>query len=599
MEKTIESLSEEHISSALANTPFFSGLDRESLKSLSRKFISIFIEADSVLMNEGDLGDSVYLVNSGRLRVIKNRMKDNQEILREVGVGELIGEFALLTGEPRNAAVIAMRDSVLLKLSKSAFVEFIQDHPLQLLDITKDSILHLLYPQKPKKNNIVTIVVTPAGQDFLSYHDFVQQLTEELSKIAPTLHLNYKKLPLGVVDDPLHLSRWLNEQETNFRYIIYETDSVYSSWTQLCIRQGDQVLSVSSATSSPRLNAIEEQIFSANESLQKDVDLILTHPSSVVSPNRTDSWISNRRLNHHHHIKENISADYARLVRYLTGRSVALVLSGGGARGLAQIGTYKAIIESGIPIDMIAGTSFGSVIGALIAKGLSIQEIEDLTLKYMVNASLFDYTLPITSIVGGKKARKNLIGLYGENFIIEDLWVPFFCVSTNISEYTSYVHDKGLLWKSIRASLSIPSMFPPVSQADGCLLIDGGIVNNMPVDIMQKSMKGGKIIAVSVSKQNQIRSTLFSEGVYSGWNALFSRSVKTSNSLEKVPTMVDIVEAAIGLAGSYHFQLMSLQADLFIDLKVDQYGIFDLKAFRELVEKGYQETLLSLKDFVW
>lgn len=600
MKQILNHLSNQEIFNAIAKTSFFANLDTGALNNLIAQFTPFYIEAGSILMNEGEEGNSLYFVARGRLRAVKNYNQKNQQIMGEIGWGELIGEFALLTDEHRSATVVAMRDSVLLKLTKADFLSFIQTHPLQLLEITKHSLMRLMKPIKPAKNTIAAIAVIPAGQDDITYRNFANSLTEELTKIAPTLHLNYAKLPDHLKEDETLLANWLSEQENNFRYIVYEADSVYTPWIKLCLRQTDQILTVASAKANPACNLIEEQFYSQNESTQKAIELVLVHPENTLVPTQTARWCSIRRLQLHHHVRENSVDDFSRLTRYLTGRSIALVLSGGGARGLAHIGAYKAMVELGIPVDMVAGVSAGSIIGALIAQKKPWQEITEITRTYLANnTKFFDYTFPVTALLRGKNWQESLKKVYGENVVIEDLWLPFFCVSTNLSQNKPQIHRAGLLWKSIRASASLPAIAPPISTEEGDLLVDGGVMNNMPVDIMRESINGGKIIAVSASVQSEMHSSSLQEGELSGWHYAWQKFGWTRKNTPQLPNLAEIIFETLTLASNQHQLLMSQQADWFIQLQLQQYGMFDFKAIDKLVETGYKDAMESLKGFNW
>lgn len=591
-------ISDQQIKAAVAKTPFFGGMTPDALDDLVKDFKPVYVRAGAEIIHEGDVGDSLYLVMNGRLRSIKNINKKNEIILGEISPGELIGEFALLTGGLRAASVIAVRDSVLLKLEKSTFLIFVEQHPLQFFNIAKESILRLLNPVKPKKNTITTIAVMPAGQGNV-HRDFTLVLSNELAKVAPTLLLN-RSTPGVPVEDELSLANWLSEQENNFRYIVYECDETDSAWTKLCLRQADQIISVAQARAAPRLNKIEEDIYSADKALQKKVALVLIHDPLTLQPLHTNRWLAGRRIDLQHHLKDDSLEGVARLVRHLTGRNIGLVLGGGGARGLAHIGAFKAIKELGIPIDLVGGTSAGAIIAALIAQDRPYDEIVEIARVDMANnRGLFDYTLPLISLLCGKSWRSLLQKTFGEKNLIEDLWLPFFCVSTNITKNRIELHRTGLLWKSIRASISLPAIVPPVSTDDGDLLIDGGVMNCMPVDIMQNIMNGGRVIALSATDRMIMQNDFLQDGELSGWSFLKQKLNPLGPAAMIVPNISEIVLETINLAGDHHQELMAKRADCFIQLQIKDFGLFDFKAVDRLIETGYRDTMEGLKDFVW
>ncbi len=138
------------------------------------------------------------------------------------------------------------------------------------------------------------------------------------------------------------------------------------------------------------------------------------------------------------------------LVRRLTGRSIGLVLSGGGARGLAHIGVVRALEESAVPIDVVGGTSMGGIIAGLYALGHDSRSMLDLSRRGFVKMGvqpLMDYTPPIVSLLSGRRAAA-VLKILAADTQIEDLWIKYFCVSTNLTRAESLVHEDGPLYKS-------------------------------------------------------------------------------------------------------------------------------------------------------
>lgn len=591
------------ITSILAKTSFFSSIEPSVLSSLVEQCEIFLLEAGSILINEHEEGDSLHFVISGQLRAIKNYNKEEETILSDMGQNELIGELALLTGKPRAATVIAIRDSVILKLTKTVFLEFVKTHPLQLLDITKESLLRVLSPPPQRKKTLVTFAIMPAGQENHHPH-FAIKLSAEMARIGATIHLNSTNLAAHLqcdtkdltLENNLSLTQWFSELERSYDYVIYETDATCTAWTKLCLRQADQIVSVAFAGENPSLNSIEQFIYSQEEKVQKNVNLVLVQDKQTLNPAHTIDWLKIRKVQLHHHIKEGSSTDFARLVRYFTGRSIALVLSGGGARGLAYIGVLKAFKELEIPIDLVAGTSAGAMLGVMIAQNNSCDEMTERLQTNLVKRSIFDYTFPAISVLRGQRWQKNLMNTYGDTYV-EDTWLPFFCVSTNITKNEVHIHRTGSVWKSIRASISLPAIVPPVSTAEGDLLIDGGVLNNLPVDLMQNIVRGGTIIAVNVSHRAEIKCDLFSNGEFSGWNLIRQKFNLFKKSLLATPNIAELVFETLALTGTKHDALMAKQADYFISLPIDEFGLFDFKAIDKLIEVGYQHTLKELKDF--
>ena len=174
------------------------------------------------------------------------------------------------------------------------------------------------------------------------------------------------------------------------------------------------------------------------------------------------------------------------------------MFSGGGARAYAHLGVLRAFHESDIPIDFIGGTSMGAIVAACLAMGWSLKELQErIRQSFAETSPLTDYSLPLVGLVRGVKVETLLAHHFGKTRI-EDLWLPFFCVSSNLTTARAEVHRAGLLPKALRASVSLPGILPPVVTARG-LLVDGGVVNNLPVDIMRETNRG-PVVAVDVAR---------------------------------------------------------------------------------------------------
>jgi len=181
----------------------------------------------------------------------------------------------------------------------------------------------------------------------------------------------------------------------------------------------------------------------------------------------------------------------------LRKRKVGLALGTGAARGLAHIGVLEVLEKEGIPIDMIAGTSTGAAIGALYAQGKDASMIKDLALdlNWKRLAFLVDLALPRTGFIGGRKIKDLLRSIIGD-IEFGDLRIPFACVAADIMTGEEVVISHGSVLDGIRASISIPVIFTVVKWK-GRYLVDGGLVNPVPVSVLRQ-MGADFIIAVNV-----------------------------------------------------------------------------------------------------
>ncbi|MCH9670722.1 MAG: patatin-like phospholipase family protein, partial [Gammaproteobacteria bacterium] len=298
----------------------------------------------------------------------------------------------------------------------------------------------------------------------------------------------------------------------------------------------------------------------------------------------------------HHHVRLQSEADFDRLCRMLTGTQIALVLGGGGARGAAHVGVLRALEEQGIPVDMIAGTSFGAIMAAGPALGWDSQTLGVGIKRALVDPGKpLDYTLPFTAITSGRKATHQIRRTFG-NVRIEDLWLPYFCVSSNLSKGQQVVHTRGPLWKAIRTSVAIPGVLPPVRSEDGDVLIDGGVMNNLPVDVMRKYAGGGKILAVNLrAKVNIAADDLTDTGVLSGWR-LYARWLTPFMRRPSVPSAIDLILRTAEMGNVMSAAEQEKAADLTFRPKVEQFGLLDFSAYLPLIEAGYTEAMRQLTE---
>ena len=197
--------------------------------------------------------------------------------------------------------------------------------------------------------------------------------------------------------------------------------------------------------------------------------------------------------------------DMARIARLMTGTAIGLVLGGGGARGCAHVGVIQALEESGIPIDMIGGTSMGAIIGGLYAKDpdrIYTQSKARRLFRLLGNKwrQALDLTYPRVSFFTGSAMNEVVSAILGEYTQIEDLWLNYFAITTNITHSKMCVHRHGSLWRYVRASMSLVGFLPPICDTDGSYLVDGGYVNNLPADVM-RSLGAKIIIAVDVGSE--------------------------------------------------------------------------------------------------
>ena len=600
-----KSLSE--LAALLGATDLFADQEEVLLREFAGRCERTYLAPGEFLMREGDPGDCLYILVSGRLRVQVKQLDGVELTVAEVGRNEVVGEMAIIADEPRSATLIAIRDSELLKFSRESFEHLVEKHPRALLKIARLIAGRLRRSSRSQgvSRRELSIAVIPAGnRPALAL--CIDELAEGFSRIGSTLvldsHFVDEHVGHGAANGVQHgserdgLLAWLNEQEAKHQYIIYRTDESLTNWTRRCLRMSDRVLAIGLAHSDPARNEIEEELLKrGSKKLFAEADLVLVHENDGTPPSGTSRWLAPRDVRGCHQVRNGVKQDYERLARLLTGRAFGLVLGGGGARGLAHVGVIRAIHEVGIPIDAIGGTSMGAIIAGLYAMNSDLEAMNSACrAAFLQQRTMLDVTFPAVALTSGKRIAKSLEAFFGDTQI-EDLWLKYYCVSTNLTRAKMNVHRDGPCRQRIRASISLPGILPPVYH-EGDLLVDGGVTNNLPVDVMRTECDGGTVIAVDVSPKVDMRQKVSFGEAISGWRIL-SRGMNPFIDSLDVPTIANVLMRTTLLGSSSARASNALNADLCLSPPVTDAGLLEFQAFETVAEAGYEYAVGELQKW--
>ncbi len=550
-------------------------------KDLEAEFEWIKLPGGETLFREGDPGDSLYILVSGRLAAVVSQPGSQARTVAEISPGETVGEMAVLTGEGRSASVVALRDSELARLTKARFDHLVEKHPRALMQIAALMVTRLKRANRgaSPRASVATIAVVPAGTGGGPATDFARHLAAALEGYGSALHLNSatQSAPDGIDGDLL---------ESRYRYIVFECDSAWTPWTERCLRQADRIVLAAGVAASPQPNEIEQHLDSASGAASARRELVLLHADGREPlPGRAAQWLERRSVAMHHHAGQSDPASFARLARFLTGRAIGLALSGGGARGFVHVGVIRALREAGIPVDAVTGTSMGSIIAAQCALEWDGPAMLDALRQGFVDLNpMGDYTVPVVSMLRGKRMVKMLSGMFG-NVEIEDMPRKYFCVSANLTTGEVMTHERGLLRKYLRASSSVPGLLPPVWDR-GALLVDGGLLNNLPADEMCRYCDKSSVIAVNCNPQRQLASREeFGESL--SFSQVLWRSVLPRRKSLGLPNIHQILErttmlASIGAASAYEHGGIGL----YLHPPTDEFSFLDVKRMEYIAEQG-------------
>jgi predicted acylesterase/phospholipase RssA/CRP-like cAMP-binding protein len=573
-------------------------LDVDARHQLRDALEPVAVPGGSVLIREGDPADCLYLVAAGRLRVVNVDANGEDQLLAEIGRGDLVGEMALITNRPRSATVYALRDTHLLRLSTAAFTQLSVDHPESVRRISTEIVERLLASQvlgRPSTPVVsVTILPLDPSPPVIRFSERLESSLARLTGSAIRVNAAAATAAAGEELEGHRLASWCSDLETEFDVVVYEADPDPTPWTRACIRQADLLLLVADSTSSPDLRNVEQIAKETREVALSRTELVLVHPAWTEDPRGTSRWLRDRKVDRHHHVRMDRAADADRVARLLLSRAFGVVYSGGGARGIAELGVLRALREAHVPIDAAGGTSIGSIIAGATTSDMDLDATTLLLREALVDGkSPVDITFPAISIAAGGRVSQRMQDA-ARGLDIEDAWLNGFCVSTNLTRGEVEVHRTGPAWIGLRASFSIPGVFPPMRTADGDVLVDGGVLDNMPVGIMRASHDGITVIAVDVGSKRDVRAgALPDSGVVSGWQWLLKRVDPRMPSPE-MAGILRVIMRITELGGSGAID----RGDLYIRPAVDGIAMLDFGAFDQLVELGYEAASTAIEEWL-
>jgi NTE family protein len=537
----------------LRTVPLFSGVSDEVLAEIADRARVRHLQAGDVLFKQGEPACELYVVESGQLEVSMDNFEG--EPVRVLLRGGVVGELALLSGEPRSASVRARRDSNLLELSRASF-----DALLAEPDFARDLLrvlgaeLRESRPVGPPTGKPVTIAILPLEPD-VPLDRFSESLAACLGR--------WKRVAcLDLIEDASARCEALDRSErSNDHVLLKGSVDADHSWNDFCVRQGDRILCLTTGRGVPDWLARHPEL--------SGCDLVFCRSE----PGRFDGSAVLRAISarESHLARDGASFDASveALARRLAGRSVGLVLSGGGARGLAHIGVLAELAVQGIEVDRVGGCSMGAFIGAMLAAGRDSDSIRRTCEAELLRRNpLGDYTIPVRSLVRGRRGLDMLARVFG-SVRFEELERALFTVSCDLISGELVVDRRGRVADAVAASMSLPGVLPPVPR-DGRLLVDGGVLNNLPVREMAVAGEG-PVIAVDVTAQF---------GGPSGG--------------QEHPRLKEVLVRAISLGGVDALHAARRDADVLIEPRVGEVGMLDFRQLDRVVEAGRRAARQAL-----
>lgn len=570
----------------------------ELVDAVLRRLEWIELRSGETLFAFGDPSTAAYLVMRGRLRVTIPDGDGGEAFIRDLGRGEIVGELGLLNSEPRSATIRAIRDTALARLTASDFLELTSSFPELAIGVANSLLRRVAGRQRGAGIGSVALFV--AGGD----RGIADRLAAAMSRHGPLEHLSRERVG-SLLGDPnateregdeeaaARLSTLLANAESSSERLLLEVDGVVDGWARWAFRAADLVVvHVPPDPTDEQDAAVRDVVDSLRAMPHIDAWLVVAQPPGIERPVGTDRLRARYGMDAVVHLREGHVGDLERLARLVSGRGIGLVLGGGGARGFAHFGVHRALVEVGVPVDHIGGSSMGATLGAVIAQGVGPEELIATAERQF--RRVVDYTLPVVSLAKGRRASHQLMATF-DGWTFEDLWTPFFCMSTNLTHTASVVHDSGDLTRAIRAGTSIPGVFPPTPVGDD-LHVDGGVLDNLPVDVMRARPGIGTVIAVDVAPPVGPRARADYGLSVSGWKALWS-SLGRRRSVYPPISVVLMRSMILGSMRERDRLVAAGLADLYLDLDLRGIGLLDFKRVRSTADAGYEAALPRIREW--
>ncbi len=538
--------------------------------------VAFSLPGGAALFKAGEAADQLYLLRAGRLAVTRRDEDKEVRFLGAIRPGEPVGEMALIAGVAHSADVSALRDCEILALPRAAFLHAIQTEPEVTIELARLIVgrAHLsaqgVSMGEPSVFGFVGVLAGPR----------VRPLVDRIARAVERLGYSVAVVGAEASGSP---TAWFSNIEHGHDFVLYAAEAEETGWSGLVGRQADRLFRVAAGDAPPP--ASPDLRAGAALQAQELADLILVQRADCPAPRGSTAWTQAFAPARLFQLRQSNTADIERVARVVTGQAVGLVLSGGAARAYAHIGAIRALRARGVPIDFVCGVSLGAVMAAGLAMGWDDDELDRRIRKAFVDSSpVADIAFPLIALTHGRRVRARLKEHFGERQIC-DLWLPFFCLSANLTTGTYQLHRHGLAREAIRASLSLPGVLPPVIR-DGDVLVDGAVMNNFPADIM-RSIQRGPIVGVDVGRGRSIDAHDLLDPI-SFWRWLLS------GAWRRGPPIVSLLMRAATVTPGRALAAAREATDVLILPEVDDIEIRDWKAYEPAVAAGERAALAAL-----
>jgi NTE family protein len=528
----------------------------------------ISIPGGATLFKAGEISDHLYLLRTGRLAAVRRDAGAEPQFLGLIRPGEAAGEMSLIVGAPHSADVVALRDSEVFALPREDFFEASDHDARTMTELARLMIL------RSRRSTAKGSLGEPSVFGFAVVGEPLK-LRPSVERIGGAIEaLGYSVVVAGaeVMSAP---TEWFSNVEHANDFVLYCAEADETAWKHLVGRQVDRLFRVANGAVAPP----QQLDLFASEPLQQQnlVDLLLLQAADCRAPQGSDAWLEAVKPARLFHMRDDHIDDAQRIARVITGQSVGLVLSGGGARAYAHVGAVRALRRAGVPIDFVCGVSMGAIVAAGVATGWDDEEMDWRIRQAFVDTSpLDDIAVPLLAMTRGHKVDERLREHFHEREIA-DLWLPFFCLSSNLTTGAYHLHRRGKVRDALRASIALPGVMPPVTLGDD-VLVDGAVLKNFPADIM-RSVQSGPIVGVDVTIGRSLDAEDMKEPP-AFWKWMLS------GEWRRGPPIVSLLMRAATVSTGRDLIAAREATDVLVLPKVEAVEIRDWKAYEPAVSAG-------------
>lgn len=584
------------LAALVSKSAFFNAVPMYRIVEILPKLTYFTLPPENVLFHQGAPSDAIYILLKGSLIAYFLTSSGEPTVVGSIEPYETIGELGVLSSEPRSLTVKTVSECDLIEISSALFKKLCEEFP--------GILFHIIQPVIARSLNTIKLLQTEKKPE--NYIFFPAERNLNLANLKNKIGDCIKKLPDSKVKMDFVEAGFFDpfeklDQNEDFLYINFINESIDPYSLQKIVVKSKNFYLVADGTKPMKIDGFAQKILDiATADSSVKLNLVLLYPNHMTGfPVHTSEWLEKYNFFLYQHIKEESDADYQRLFRFLNQKPVGLVFGGGGARGVAHLGVLKALIQKKIPIDIVGGTSIGGLVAALYAWTQNYEETENYFLwildKCYEVLFLRNLTWPLTSLYSADPVTRATQHLF-HDFQIENLWLPFFCISSNLSSRHEAVHNKGLLWEKVRATASTPGLVPPVVM-EGDLHVDGGLLNNLPVDVMRYFIgPSGIIIASKLSNAEADKKHYRFPPSLTLKDAILYKS-HIGHKDYSFPPLFEILMNSLLLGSSQKEDNNAYAANILINPSLEKYRTLTRKRVDEerLINLGYEETMRILE----